>query len=66
MIKKGVNDNSFFNIVNLAFHGTVDSIEYTRSTKEKKGKARSAYTSYAPMKYGFLVDPELRISDNYM
>lgn len=65
MIKKGVNDNSFFNILNIAFHGTVDSIEYTRSTKEKKGKARSAYTSYAPMKYGFLVDPELYISDNY-
>jgi hypothetical protein len=65
MIKKGVNDNSFSNIMNIAFHGTVGGIEYVRSTKEKKGRARAPYTSYAPMKYGFLVDPELKISDNY-
>jgi len=59
------NDNSFYNLLNLAFHGTVNSIEYTRSTKDTKGKARSAYLDEAFAKYGFLVDPEILISDNY-
>ena len=60
-ITKDVSDNSLLHMLNLVFHGTNGSIENNIRTGEK----RAPYTEEAPFKYGILVDPEIKIVDNY-
>lgn len=54
MLEKRGNDNTLFNMFNLIFHGTVESIEKPH-----------AYTEEAPFKYGIFVDPDLETSQDY-
>ena len=54
MLERRGNDNTLFNMFNLIFHGTVQSLEEPR-----------AYTEEAPFKYGIFVDPDLETSQDY-
>ena len=54
MLERRGNDNTLFNMFNLIFHGTVESIEKPH-----------AYTEEAPFKYGIFVDPDLEVSQDY-
>lgn len=65
LLENTTNDDSFYNLLNLAFHGTVGSIEYQKGTETTKGEARSPYMEDAFAKYGFFVDPELLIREDY-
>lgn len=53
LLERRGNDNSLFNLFNLIFHGSVESIEEPH-----------AYMDDAFAKYGFFVDPDLEISDS--
>lgn len=55
------SDNSFFHMLHLVFHGTNGHIE----NHAKTGKSRDPYTEEAPFKYGILVDPELKIIEDW-
>lgn len=54
MLERKGNDNTLFNMFNLIFHGTVQSLEEPH-----------AYTEEAPFKYGIFVDPDLETSQDY-
>ena len=54
MLERRGNDNTLFNMFNLIFHGTVQSLEEPH-----------AYTEEAPFKYGIFVDPDLETSQDY-
>ena len=54
MLERKGNDNTLFNMFNLIFHGTVQSLE-----------SPHAYTEEAPFKYGIFVDPDLETSQDY-
>ena len=54
LLQKKGNDNTLFNMFNLIFHGTIQSLE-----------SKHAYTEDAPFKYGIFVDPDLESSDDY-
>lgn len=54
MLERKGNDNTLFNMFNLIFHGTIQSIE-----------SPHAYTEDAPFKYGIFVDPDLETSQDY-
>lgn len=54
MLERRGNDNTLFNMFNLIFHGTTQSLETPH-----------AYTEEAPFKYGIFVDPDLEVSQDY-
>lgn len=54
MLERRGNDNTLFNMFNLIFHGTIQSLEKPH-----------AYTEEAPFKYGIFVDPDLETSQDY-
>lgn len=54
MLERRGNDNTLFNMFNLIFHGTTQSLETPH-----------AYTEEAPFKYGIFVDPDLETSQDY-
>lgn len=54
LLQKKGSDNTLFNMFNLIFHGTIQSLE-----------SKHAYTEDAPFKYGIFVDPDLESSNDY-
>lgn len=54
LLERRGNDNTLFNLFNLMFHGTIQSLE-----------TEHIYTEDAPFKYGIFVDPDLEQSQDY-
>jgi hypothetical protein len=56
-------DNTLFNLFDLMFHGTTQSLEQWK--QPRTGRLKRAYLEDAFAKYGFFVDPDLEYSNEY-
>ena len=58
-----IYDNTLFNLFDLMFHGTTQSLELWKTKNGKKVKR--PYLEDAFAKYGFFVDPEIEFDSNH-